>query len=167
MSKCQLFGVTRLQREIKQLILAGYEPVTKVTNNNDECTEKDLTDVRKVEVLVTGPKQSAYEGYKFKLAIDLGELFPFKPINIIFLTKIKHINIREKVGLISPQFVILFDPTESSLCDMLDSIVSLLAQPNPSFPVNLDLLKLYHSNPLSYYHHISDYCQQFAFPINK
>jgi ubiquitin-protein ligase len=147
MSKYITFKTRRLLQEFN--LLSNFEVITAYHK-----------DIRYIDVYLNGPSESPYYGFKFKVVIDLGELFPFKPINITFDSKIKHINIIN--GLICPNCVIHFDPTESSLADMLNSILDLLLKPNLQYPLDLQLLTLYLENKQTYNDCIKEHCKQYA-----
>lgn len=74
----------RVRKELKD-ILADPVPGCMVV--------PDDTDISKWTAFITGPKNSFYEGGKFKLAIQFPKDYPFQPPIIKFITSIYHAKI--------------------------------------------------------------------------
>ena len=83
---------------------------------------------------IAGPNGSPYEGGIFKLKINFGTEYPFKPPKVKFITKIYHCNINSSGDICLD---ILKNKWSSALTipKLLLSIASLLDDPNPYDPL--------------------------------
>ena len=95
------------------------------------------------QATIIGPEDTPYYGGIFELRIDFPQDYPFKPPNIVFITKIYHCNINNNGNICLD---ILKDQWSPALTiqKVLLSISSLLTEPNPDDPLNIeagDMLK--------------------------
>lgn len=44
-------------------------------------------------VIITGPPDSVYQGFKYKISVNFPDQFPFKPPTMTFITPIYHANV--------------------------------------------------------------------------
>ncbi|AYV75788.1 MAG: putative ubiquitin-conjugating enzyme E2 [Terrestrivirus sp.] len=151
---------SRLTHEFK--LLSKMDP--------DECdiiTENDFNDdghskINKIHAFVKCKNNTPYHGYKFEVMINLGELFPYKPLSINFKTDIKHININN--GIISSRCINL-DPRSATLKDILEEVITLIEKPQIDHVGNLELFELYKNNISEYEDRIKKHCEMFATKI--
>lgn len=93
-------------------------------------------DIRQWKAIIAGPAETPYENGSFELKIDIPAKYPFGPPNVKFVTPVFHPNISESDGSICMD--ILKDRWSAALTvpNILMSIRSLLADPNPDDPLN-------------------------------
>lgn len=114
---------------------------------------------------ILGPAESLYDGYKFKLQIELPNDYPFSPPAVKFLTPIKHPNINLTgnicLDLLKDQWKPLL-----SMKSILMSIILLLSEPNFSDPLDSDLAEIYRKNKKDYAKTIKNYCKKNQDKVN-
>ena len=93
---------------------------------------------------IIGPSDSPYAGGIFKLSIKFPSEYPFKPPKIKFTTKIIHPNINSS-GSICLDVLNAGQAWSPALTitKLLLSISSLLTDPNPEDPLDIDVANLY------------------------
>jgi ubiquitin-conjugating enzyme E2 N len=101
--------------------------------------------LRHFRVMLEGPRDSPYEGGRFKLELFLPEEYPMAPPKVRFLTKIYHPNV-DKLGRICLD--ILKDKWSPALQirTVLLSLQALLSAPNPDDPLDEGIAKLWKEN---------------------
>lgn len=93
---------------------------------------------------IFGPKDTPYEGGCFKLKIYFPEDYPFKPPKINFKTQIYHPNIKSNNGGICLDILTRGHWSPAlTISKVLLSICSLLDDPNPSDPLEIDIANQY------------------------
>ena len=90
---------------------------------------------RYFNVIITGPKDSPYDGGKFHLQLYLPEEYPMVPPKCIFMTKIYHPNI-DFLGRICLDILKKNWSPALQIRAVLLSIQSLLNEPNTADPLN-------------------------------
>ena len=149
-------NLRRIQNEIKRL------------NNDAKEFEKMFTikmvddDMYHWDVILYGPEDSLYEGYKFKLDIVLPNDYPFEPPRIKFITPIRHVNINT-AGDICLDTLKNEWKSSQNMSSALMSIILLLAHPNYNDPLNSDLAELYRKNIKKYVKTIAECCEKYKF----
>jgi len=129
-------GLTRLRKELENL---NKEP-------DSNCVASPCGDnLFKWKAQIYGPEGTPYYGGIFNLEILFPSEYPFKPPKIHFITKVYHPNINS-VGSICLD--ILKDKWSPALTisKVLISICSLLNDPNPDDPLELDIANEYKTN---------------------
>ena len=110
---------------------------------------------------IIGPEDSPYEGGIFHLNIHFPTDYPFKPPKITLTTKIYHPNINLN-GSISLDILMEQWSPALTITTTLLSIVSLLFDPNPDYPINYEAANLYKSNKCEYYKKAREWAIKYA-----
>ncbi|XP_065066796.1 ubiquitin-conjugating enzyme E2 N [Rhopilema esculentum] len=126
----------RIMKETQKLVA---EPVPGITASPDE------NNARYFHVIISGPKDSPFEGGIFKLELFLPEEYPMSAPKVRFMTKIYHPNV-DKLGRICLD--ILKDKWSPALQirTVLLSIQALLSAPNPDDPLANDVAEQWKVN---------------------
>lgn len=142
----------RILKETQRLMA---EPVAGISAVPDE------QNARYFHVEITGPKDSPFEGGKFKLELFLPEEYPMAAPKVRFVTKIYHPNI-DKVGRICLD--ILKDKWSPALQirTVLLSIQALLSAPNPDDPLANDVAEQWKVNETAALNKAKEYTKLYA-----
>ena len=101
------------------------------------------------EAVIFGADETIWEGGCFNLILEFNEEYPTKPPNVKFITTIFHPNVysdgRICLDILNNQWSPIFD-----VHNVLESIQSLLADPNPNSPANAEAARLYVENKKEY-----------------
>ncbi|EUD70097.1 peroxin-4 [Plasmodium vinckei petteri] len=100
------------------------------------------------EAVIRGPKDSPYEGGKWKLSIKCKNTYPIDPPLITFITKVFHPNVNFTTGALCMDILKTnWSPawTIQSLCR---AILFLLNEPNAESPLNCDAGNLIRSGDI-------------------
>mmetsp|Transcript_139533 Transcript_139533/g.242746 ORF Transcript_139533/g.242746 Transcript_139533/m.242746 type:complete len:162 (-) Transcript_139533:199-684(-) len=101
------------------------------------------------QCLVIGPEDTAWEGGAFRLQLDFTDEYPVKPPKATFVSKIFHPNVYDNgeicLDILQNQWTQLIDVSA-----ILNSVMSLLPDPNPNSPANQEAARLYRTDPREY-----------------
>jgi ubiquitin-protein ligase len=98
--------------------------------------------ISNMEVTFLGPKESPYEEILSTIIISIPKEYPHKSPTMTFKNKIFHPNI-SVVGVICLDILKNQWTPIYTLRTILISIISLLSDPNPNSPLNIDAAKYY------------------------
>ena len=101
------------------------------------------------DATIIGPDDTPYEGGVFKLKINFPSDYPFRPPKIVFDTPIYHCNINSNGGICLDILKDQWSPA-LTISKVLLSICSLLSDPNPNDPLDIDIANLYIKNKEQY-----------------
>ena len=132
----------RINKELKDLTDEPMSGVNIETKNPDEVTVWIAS--------IDGPKESPFEGGKFRVELDFTDNYPFKAPHVHFLTKIYHPNIKQDTGeictaAIEKQWV----PTLNAKF-VIESVINLMAEPRPEDPLEQEIAEQYMNDNSSY-----------------
>jgi ubiquitin-conjugating enzyme E2 D len=131
----------RIQKEIRDMMNCKDSNITASIVNE--------TDIFRWKATIKGPTDTPYQGGVFKLAIKLGNDYPFKPPKIKFVTPIYHCNISRKGEICLD---ILKDGWSPALTieKTLLSLITLLECPNPKDPLEPEIAREMKEDGLSF-----------------
>ena len=130
----------RRESDLMKLMMAGYEVVME----NDESAADFY-------VTFEGPKDTFYEGGKWKVHVRLPMEYPYKSPSLGFVNKIYHPNVDETSGSVCLDVI---NQTWSPMFDLVNIFAvflpQLLSYPNPSDPLNGEAAALQLREPEKY-----------------
>jgi len=99
--------------------------------------------------VIFGPDDTPWEGGTFKLRLEFSEEYPLKPPQVKFTTKMFHPNVYANgnicLDILQNKWTPIYD-----IAAILTSIQSLLGDPNPNSPANVEAAKLFQENRREY-----------------
>eukprot|EP00455_Lapot_gusevi_P050674 TRINITY_DN73_c0_g1_i1.p1 TRINITY_DN73_c0_g1~~TRINITY_DN73_c0_g1_i1.p1 ORF type:complete len:153 (-),score=31.45 TRINITY_DN73_c0_g1_i1:246-704(-) len=130
----------RLMRDFRRL---QSDPPSGVTG---APLEDDLMEWNAV---IFGPDDTPWEGGTFKLHLTFTEEYPNKAPKVTFVTKVFHPNVYANgsicLDILQNQWSPIYD-----IAAILTSIQSLLTDPNPNSPANVEAARLFQENRREY-----------------
>ena len=146
---------TRVQRDINQLIKAGFPPLAEDGG--------ELKDLKCFKVTMKAPKDSPYEGYEYDILFTISEQFPFKSPSVGFRQRIYHPNVDEMSGSICLDSLNkTWSPAMSILNIIEAQLPYLLQYPNPSDPFNREAAALLASSAERFKAYCKEHCAKYA-----
>ncbi len=116
------------------------------------------------EAIIFGPEETIWEGGCFKLILEFNEEYPVKPPDVRFCTSIFHPNVYNDgkicLDILNNQWSSIFD-----VRSILESIQSLLGNPNPNSPANAEAARLFIENKKEYSRRVME-CVENSWKIN-
>ena len=109
-----------------------------------------------------GPEGTPYAGGVFKIELEFGAHYPFRPPKVRFITPICHPNIEREGGKVSLDILQdQWNPALSHRTTVL-SVCSLLADPNFDRPVEPELAKLFREDKIQYEKQVRECTREHA-----
>ena len=143
-----------------------YQDMLRLKDENERAgicaypiTESDLT---KWTAKIKGPENTPYENGVFELLLEFRSNYPFKPPKVTVLTEIFHPNIYNKnicLDLLRSQWT-----PALNISRLLVSIQSLLDDPNPDDPLNVEAGNLCRDDPEAFAQKAREYTIRYALP---
>jgi ubiquitin-protein ligase len=135
-------SLTRLTKEIKEV-------QTLIDNKSSNIIEikPNPTDIKDVVVVFKGPDQTPFSDLNLTINLQYPDDYPFKPPKVIFISKMYHPNISTLTGQICLETVLTdkWSPT-LRLPFIVQSITSLLSNPNCENPIEAGVADEYQNN---------------------
>ena len=143
----------RLRKELQSLE-NEKDPWISLTNDPDN--------ILNWTAIITGPQQSVYEGYRFKLSIRVTADYPHAPPMISFVTRIFHPNVSTSGEICLDILKKEWSPawTLQAACR---AIMMLLENPEPDSPLNCDAGNIIRAgDQRAYRSMVRFYCEEYA-----
>ena len=143
----------RKEIDKKKVLLAGFDIEESEKQNPNEFYVTNFK----------GPKDSLYEGGKWKIHIELPDNYPYKSPSIGFVNKIYHPNIDERSGTICLDVINQTWSPSFELKNIFEEFLpQLLLYPNPSDPLNQEAADLYLKHKKNYDEKVKKYVVMYA-----
>ena len=110
---------------------------------------------------IIGPENSPFQGGIFNLSIYFPTDYPFKPPKVFFDTRIYHPNINKNGGICLDILKESWSPA-LTISKLLLSICSLLTDPNPDDPLEIEIANEYKKNREKYNENAMFFTQKYA-----
>ena len=110
---------------------------------------------------IIGPVNSPFQGGIFNLSIYFPTDYPFKPPKVFFDTKIYHPNINKNGGICLDILKESWSPA-LTISKLLLSMCSLLTDPNPDDPLEIEIANEYKKNREKYNENAMFFTQKYA-----
>jgi len=143
----------RLHQELQKWTESPLPNVT-LQPANDNLTEWDSVFI--------GPEDTPFAGGVFTLKIHIPDAYPFKPPKVAFVTKVFHPNIYRNGQICLDILTVDKWSPVYSLSAVVQSIQSLLNDPNSSSPANGEAGQLYAQDREAYDKAVRDYVRKWA-----
>ena len=130
----------KFQKELKKISLEPIEGCNVLLNPDNGF---NLT------IILDGPPDTIFNGFKIKLDYTILPTYPFKPPIIKFTSKMFHPNISESGELCLDILKDKWTPAYN-LPTIIQSILSLLTDPNPDSALNINAANLYKTDIQEY-----------------
>lgn len=137
------------------------------TNKNDktlqcfEIMDFNEENIYEWNVKLTAPEGSLYHGGVFNLKVTFPSEYPFKPPNIVFLTKIYHPNINANGNICLDILKESWTPA-LTIQKVIISLISWLDEPNPKDPLVPEIGRLYLHNNEKYKQEVKNHVEKYA-----
>nr|CDS31085.2 ubiquitin conjugating enzyme E2 D4 [Hymenolepis microstoma] len=143
----------RLQKEMQDIL----------ANSPANCSAGpvNLDDLYHWTGTIIGPAESPYEGGSFFLDIRFPSDYPLRPPMVKFTTEVFHPNISQD-GLICLDILGSKWSPAFNVSKILQSVYSLLSNPNPDDPLSSDVADLYINNHESFLEKAKKHTQKYA-----
>lgn len=155
------FAQRRLAKDYK--LFSTNPPVGFTAHPKKLDDNGELVDLFDWIATIKGPVDSPFEGGEFKLHFMFPQEYPYKPPTVIFMTKMFHPNIYNNgkicLDILQNQWSAIYN-----MKAVLLSIQTLLEDPNPDSPANVDAAKMFRNDAEKYYKYVKDFTQKHAQP---
>jgi ubiquitin-protein ligase len=147
--------------KISKRIIKEIEKIKSGEFNDVDITIPNEKNIKHLNAIVYGPKDTYYYGGKFIIDIILSKDYPLKPPKIKFITKIFHPNIGLNGTICLDILQHKWSPA-MSIANVITSIQLLLQEPNPDSPLNSKAASLYKNNINEYSNIVNSWINQYC-----
>ncbi|KAH8349710.1 hypothetical protein KR084_004720 [Drosophila pseudotakahashii] len=110
---------------------------------------------------IPGPPETPYEGGHFKMELGFPSNYPFQAPYIAFMTRIYHCNIALSGHICLDILSSQWSPA-LSVSKLLISIMSLMSDPNPNDPLEVEVAELYKKNRTQHDENAREWTRKYA-----
>jgi ubiquitin-conjugating enzyme E2 D/E len=147
----------RIQTELAKIQKSPIPGITAMPMENDLYHWK---------ATISGPPDTPFENGIFKLELEFTEKYPYKPPRVHFTTKIYHPNIDSGGGICLDILSSQWSPV-LNIQQLLLSISSLVASPNPDDPLVGSIAKEYKNDRETYNLKVREWTKLYAMEDNN
>lgn len=141
--------MNRIKKDISNLLIeikSGNSCVEFIEGKEGDPFGENgsMSNTNNFSLILKGPEKSPYEGGKFKIKFVIPSDYPFAPPKVTFENKIYHPNILDKnicIDILKDNWTPAYYIYQICL-----SLSSLLENPNPNDPLNIDAANEYVNN---------------------
>ena len=147
----------------KALLKKQFKDINKASDLGLSVGLVDENNFYKWSVVIFGPTETIYEGGFFRAILDFPEDYPNNPPKMQFTTKMWHPNIYKDgkvcISILHPPGTDKFNEQEKAeerwrpslgAEEILLSVISMLNDPNPDSPANIDAAVMFRKNREEY-----------------
>ena len=147
----------------KALLKKQFKDINKASDLGLSVGLVDENNFYKWSVVIFGPTETLYEGGFFKAILTFPQDYPNSPPQMKFTTKMWHPNIypdgRVCISILHPPGTDKFNEQEKAeerwrpslgAEEILLSVISMLNDPNPDSPANIDAAVMFRNNKEAY-----------------
>ena len=147
----------------KALLKKQFKDINKASDLGLSVGLVDENNFYKWSVVIFGPTETIYEGGFFRAILDFPEDYPNNPPKMQFTTKMWHPNIYQDgkvcISILHPPGTDKFNEQEKAeerwrpslgAEEILLSVISMLNDPNPDSPANIDAAVMFRKNREEY-----------------
>ena len=147
----------------KALLKKQFKDINKASDLGLSVGLVDENNFYKWSVVIFGPTETIYEGGFFRAILDFPEDYPSNPPKMQFTTKMWHPNIYKDgkvcISILHPPGTDKFNEQEKAeerwrpslgAEEILLSVISMLNDPNPDSPANIDAAVMFRKNREEY-----------------
>ncbi|KAJ1824356.1 E2 ubiquitin-protein ligase peroxin 4 [Coemansia sp. RSA 2675] len=151
-------AVRRLLKELQDIQNDPSEEIVFLAPIDDES-------ILRWRAVLRGPRDSPYEGGHFELHISVPEQYPIRPPTLTFVTPVCHPNVHFETGEICLDILKSQWSPAWTLTSTCLAIQVLLANPEPSSPLNCDAANLLRcGDVMGYKSLVGLYTRMYALP---
>lgn len=137
------------------------------TENDDELFIIAETDnYFQISAMFKGPDDSPYEGYYFKILMEIPVSYPISPMHAKFVTKVFHPNVNMDSGEICIDILKKEWTPAWGIQNVCHAIRSLLGKPDPDSPLNVLAGNLARADEIGFYTTAKMFSEEFADKTN-
>eukprot|EP01138_Halocafeteria_seosinensis_P009871 gb/GECG01010082.1/.p1 GENE.gb/GECG01010082.1/~~gb/GECG01010082.1/.p1 ORF type:complete len:174 (+),score=34.26 gb/GECG01010082.1/:1-522(+) len=143
----------------KQRLIRDFKKLTADPPTGVNASPVSQDNIMEWQAVIFGPDDTPWEGGTFNLSLSFTDDYPNSPPKVKFETKMFHPNIYQDgkicLDILQNNWSPIYDVTA-----LLQSIQSLLSDPNTSSPANPEAAKLFDENRKAYENKVKEIVEQ-------